>query len=235
MRMNQVAPDVWQVPGAAMRMAGGVYMPLASVVMRLADRSLLVYSPVAFSDEQAAAIDAQGPVKHLVGPNLYHHLHLRAAADRWPGAAVHGAPGLAAKRSNLTFDNELGSASLDPNVDVEVIGGAPRINEAVLFHRPSGTLVCADFLFNVTEPANLRTRFALAMMGVGGKQLMQSRLWKLLARDRSAARASIDRLLGWPIATIAPVHGPAVSMSAATLAPKLSRSYGGRVATALPA
>lgn len=233
--MNQVSADVWQVPGAAMRMAGGVYMPLASIVMRLADRSLLVYSPVAFSDEQAAAIDAQGPVKHIVGPNLYHHLHLRAAAERWPGAAVHGAPGLAAKRNNLKFDSELGRAALDPSVDVEVIGGAPRINEAVVFHRPSGTLVCADFLFNVTEPANLRTRFALAMMGVGGKQLMQSRLWMLLARDRPAARASIDRMLGWPITTIAPVHGDAVAMSAATLAPKLSRSYGGRVATALPA
>lgn len=234
--LKPVASDVWQVPGPAMRMAGGVHMPLAATVLRLADRSLLVYSPIAFTDEQAAAIDAQGAVRHIVGPNLFHHLHLRAAAERWPGAALHGAPGLAAKRPNLRFDSELTSGSTpDASVDIEVIGGAPKINETLLFHRPSGTLVCADFLFNVTEPANLRTRFALFVMGVGGRTLEQSRLWKMLARERSATRASIERVLGWPIATIAPTHGEAVTIGPQALEPKLERSYGGRVAPALPA
>lgn len=235
--MKPIAPDVWQVTAPALRMPGGVYMPLASTVVRLADRSLLVYSPVAFDDAQAAAIEAEGQVAHIVAPNLYHHLHVRAAAERWPRALVHGAPGLAAKRKNVTFHRELGAgATIDDSIDVEVIGGAPKINETVVFHRPSGTLVCADFVFNVTEPANLRTRLALAVMGVGGKQLRQSRLWKMLARDRAATRASIDRVLGWPITTIAPAHGSPISMSSATLAPRLHRSYGGRVEpAALPA
>lgn len=237
-RMKPIAPDVWQVCGAPMRMAGGVQMPLASTVVRLSDRSLLVYSPIAFDDTQAAAIEAEGQVAHVVAPNLFHHLHVGAAMERWPRATLHGAPGLAAKRKNLSFHHELGApgAVIDASIDVEVIGGAPKINEALVFHRPSGTLVCADFVFNVTEPANLRTRLVLAMMGVGGKRLMQSRLWKLLARDKAATRASIERVLGWAITTIAPTHGAAISMSSATLAPRLERSYGGRVAAAsLPA
>lgn len=238
MTMKPIAPDVWQVAGPPLRMPGGVQMPLASTVVRLSDRSLLVYSPIAFDDTQAAAIDAEGQVAHVVAPNLFHHLHVRAAMERWPRATLHGAPGLAAKCKNLTFHRELGAsgAVIDASIDVEVVGGAPKINEALLFHRPSGTLVCADFVFNITEPANLRTRVVLAMMGVGGKRLMQSRFWKFLARDRAATRASIERVLGWPITTIAPTHGAAISMSSATLAPRLERSYGGRVAAAaLPA
>lgn len=228
--MNPIAADVWHVAAPAMRMAGGARMPLASTVLRLSDRSLLVYSPVAFTDEQAAAIDAQGEVAHVVAPNLFHHLHVRAALERWPRATLHGAPGLATKRANLTFHRELASAAtIGDSVDVEVIGGAPKINETVLFHRPSGTLVCADFLFNVTAPANLRSRVLLSVMGTGGRRLAQSRLWKLLVRERSATRASIERILDWPIVTVAPAHGEPVSMTPAALAPRLARSYGGRV------
>jgi hypothetical protein len=241
--VKPIATGVWQVDGPGLRMAGGVVMPLSSTVLRLADRSLLLYSPVKLDDAQAAAIAAEGEVSHIVAPNLFHHLYVNAAAARWPNAAIHGPPGLAAKRSDIAFSGELGSASIDGSVDVELVGGAPRINEVLLFHRPSGALLCADFMFNVTKPANLRTRFALSMMGVGGGELKQSRLWRLLARgraggragNRAAARASIDRMLSWQITTVVPVHGDAVTQTPASLAPKLSRSYGGPVTPALPA
>ena len=63
----------------------------------------------------------------------------------------------------------------------------PKLTEAVLFHRASGTLVVADLLFHVTAPANLRTKLVMAMMGAGGRQLAQSRLWGFLVKDRAAA------------------------------------------------
>ncbi len=216
-------------------MAGGVVIPLSSVVLRLADRSLLIYSPVKLDDAQAAAIAAEGEVSHIVAPNLFHHLYVQAAADRWPKATIHGPPGLAAKRSDIKFGGELGTGPIDDSVDVELVGGAPRINEGVLFHRPSGALLCADFLFNITEPANLRTRFALSLTGVGGRELKQSLMWRFLGKDRAAIRASIDRMLGWSISTVVPVHGAAAPITPATLAPKLARAYRGPVTTALPA
>lgn len=233
--MKPIATGVWQVDGPGLRMAGGVIMPLSSTVLRLADRSLLLYSPIKLDDAQVAAIAAEGEVTHIVAPNLFHHLYVKAAAERWPKAAIHGPPGLAAKRSDIKFGGELGHASIDDSVDVELVGGAPRINEAVLFHRPSGALLCADFMFNVTKPANLRTRFVLSMMGVGGGELKQSRLWRFLAKDRAVTRASIDRMLSWQIATVVPVHGDAVALTPATLAAKLARSYGGPVTPALSA
>src|SRR5689334_9991276 len=95
--MDEIATDIWRVDGPELRMPGGVKIPASSTVIRLPDRSLLVYAPVAFDDAAAAAIDAAGEVAHIVAPNLYHHLSLAAAAARWPRATVHLAPGLAEK------------------------------------------------------------------------------------------------------------------------------------------
>ena len=45
-------------------------------------------------------------------------------------------------------------------------------------------------------------------------------------KDRAATRASVDRILEWPISRVLPVHGEAIEIDVARLAPKLVRSYG---------
>ena len=64
----EVAPDVWRVPGPDLRLPGGVRMPLASTVIRVADRKLVVFAR-RLDDERAAAIEALGTVAHVVAPN----------------------------------------------------------------------------------------------------------------------------------------------------------------------
>jgi hypothetical protein len=238
--MEAIAPDVWMVRGRDLRMPGGVTMPSSSTVMRLPDRSLIVYSPIAFDDAAAAAIEAAGEVAHIVAPSKLHHLFAAAAIARWPRAAVHAAPGVGDKQPALAGARVLGGAPGEvapwgDAVALELVGGAPKLNEVVLFHRASGTLACADLLFHVTRPANLRTRVVLALMGAGGGRLAQSRAWAFLRKDRAAARASAARILAWPIARIAPCHGDPVAIDAAGLATRMSRLHGGRIAApALP-
>jgi hypothetical protein len=228
--MRTVAPGIWHIPYAPVKLFGGVRMPISSTVFRLPDRSLLLYSPGDIDDIQAKELAVLGEVSHIVAPSLLHHLYVGNAAARWPHAKLHAAPGLAAKRPDIEFHRELGR---DPDpawgdaLDVEVVGGTPSLNEAVLFHRPSGTLSVADFVFNITRPANLATRFVLAMTGTGGRELRQSRMWRFAVRDRTAARGSIDRILAWPIRHVLPVHGEAVDIDAPHLASRLGRSYGG--------
>lgn len=227
--LKPLAPDLWRIDAAPLRLPGRLRLPVASTVIRLPDRTLLVYSPVRVDDVTAAALAAEGEVAHIVAPNLLHHLYVGPLAERFPRAIIHAAPGLAAKRPDLRIARELGTP--DPAwgdaVDAVLIDGAPRINEAVLFHRPSGTLVCADLLFNVTRPENLATRMILAATGAGGRKLAQSRMWTLAVRNRDAARASLDRILAWPIERVAPVHGEVAEIDAAGLAPLLSRAYRG--------
>jgi hypothetical protein len=221
----EVVPDVWRVPGADLRMPGGVKMPLASTVFRVSPRDLVVYSPVRFDDDTAAAIDGLGTVAHIVAPNRLHHMYAAAAAARWPDAMVHAAPGLREKQPELEIDRELPD-EIDPAFELELIGGAPGISECVMFHRPSSTLACADLVFNVTQPANARTRFVLAMMGAGGRTLRMSRFWRLARKDKDAIRASLDRVLAWPIARVVPCHGEVAELTSAELAPRLSHAAG---------
>lgn len=224
-----VAPDVWQVRAPALRLPGGLRLPVASTVVRLADRSLVLYSPVAFTEGQHAAIAELGDVAHIVAPNLWHHLFAKEAAERYPQAVIHAAPGLAQKRGDLKIARELASADriFGDALDVLVIDGAPSLNEVVLFHRPTGTLLCADLVFNIREPEGFMSSVLLAMTGVNGK-LAQSRVWRFAVKDRTAARASIDQLLTWKVQRISPVHGDATEIDPAKLAPLMTRAYGGR-------
>ena len=228
--LSPIGEDIWHVDGGDLRQPGGARMPIRSTIVRLRDRSLLVYSPIAIDDALAAAIGELGEVAHVVAPNRLHWLYAAAASARWPRAIVHAAPGLAAKRPELRVDRALGrdaEPAWRDQLDVESIAGAPKLDEHVLFHRASGTLVCADLVFHITRPANLRTRLVLAMVGAGGGRLAQSRLWRLLRRDKRAARASLDRVLAWPIARVAPCHGEPIDVDAAALARVMRRAYGG--------
>jgi hypothetical protein len=218
--MTPIAPDIWHVAGKPLSFPGGVKMPLSSTVIRLPDSRVVVYSPAKFDDEDVAAISALGEVAYIISPSLLHHLYAGPAKERWPKAQLLGAPGLADKRKDLAFAGEP-TMKIDDALDSTLIAGAPRFNEVVLFHRPSGTLVCCDWLFNVTKPANLRTSFALSITGVNGRTLKQSRLWGFATKDKAAARASLEKILEWPIQHVAPVHGEPADIDRDHLKPVL--------------
>jgi hypothetical protein len=210
--VEQIADDVFSIAGPSVRMPGGVLLPSRSTVIRLANRDLIVYSPIA----EMSAIDALGKVAHIVAPNLFHHLFVAPARERWPSAKLWAPAGFAAKQPALRVDGDVRDAAFE-GVRVEPIAGASKVNEVVLFHEASKSLVCADFIFNVEKPENLRTRLVLGMMGVAGKPA-QSRFWTMMRDDRDAMRASFDRILAWPIERVVPCHGSPVAIDAAGLA-----------------
>lgn len=236
-RMLPVSEDLWQMEGGDLRMPGGALFPIASTVIRLPDRSLVVYSPIEFDDAKAAELAALGEVAHLVAPSRFHYLFMRAAAARWPRATVHASPGVAAKCPDLRIDRVLGRDA-EPAwrdvLEVEHIGGVPKIDEVVLFHRPSHALVCADLVFHIARPPNLRARIVLAFMGAGGGKLAQSRTWGFLRSDRAAAQASVSRILAWPIERVVPCHGAPCAIDASGMASRLTRLAGTRVALPAP-
>ena len=96
----------------------------------------------------------------------------RPGAKRWPRATVHGAPGLVAKRPDVKFHRELGR-DVEPAwrdaIEVELVGGAPRLNEAVLFHRPSGSLPARTSSSTSPSRRTSRRDLLLAMTGAGGR------------------------------------------------------------------
>ena len=78
-RISAIGEGIWHVDGGNLRQPGGARIPVRSTVIRLRDRSLLIYSPVAFDDALAASIDSLGEVAHVVAPSKLHHLHCAPA------------------------------------------------------------------------------------------------------------------------------------------------------------
>jgi hypothetical protein len=87
------------------------------------------------------------------------------------------------------------------------------IQETVLFHVPSGSLISADLVENIHIAPHLPTRWFLKLGGIFGK-VGWHRLYRIAYRDRAKARASVDRILDLPIERIVLAHGDIVEHDA---------------------
>lgn len=213
--LERLADGLWTAAGI-LPLPGGVRMPVRMTVVRLADGGLWVHSPLQPDDALVAAVTAEGPVRHLVAPNLLHHLKIGRWSRLFPEAAVHGAPGLDRKRKDVRWSSLLSDevpAAWGDTLDQVHVGGSPKIAETVFFHRASRSLIVADFVFNLVGVEGFMTRLLFRMTGVEGR-LAQSRLWRLYARDRRRAAASLERILAWPIDRLVPAHGAVIEHGA---------------------
>lgn len=187
----------------------GLRLTTTMVVLRLAEGSLLVYSPVALTPELQAAVEALGRVAHLYAPDLQHHLWIGDWAVAFPAARVHAPPGLRKKRPDLRIDRVHG-AEPEPafagTIEEVPIAGF-RLQETALFYRPAGVLVVADLVHNVGKPTHPWTRAYTRLMGFYDRVGLSRVLRWTAFSDRRAARRSIDELLGRPFDRLVVGHG----------------------------
>ena len=204
--LNQLVDGVWVAwtPQSFFGLQVGARM----TVVRLRDGSLFVHSPIAIDDTLKGEIDALGDVGHVVAPNLFHHLHAGLAAELYPNAKVHLAPGLDKKRPDLKADALLGREQ-DPGWGSEIeampIEGT-MLGETTFIHHPSGTLICSDLIENFETSDDWYTRLYLKLGGIHGKPGL-SRALRMAFRDKKAARRSIDAILERPFTRISLAHG----------------------------
>lgn len=214
--LHAVTTDVWTVR-RSMRFPGGVQLPIQMTVVRLPSSGILLHSPVPIDDALAVELAAIGPVMQVVAPNLLHHVHLAPCLRRYPAARLYAPEGLARKRPDLPIAGVLAGdppAAWAEVLEQRLIEGAPRLNEVVFHHRPSGTLITTDLVFNVQAPRGWATRLALRSFGTLG-QLGQSRLWHWwYAQDRAAVRASLARILEWDFERVLMAHGDPIETDA---------------------
>ncbi len=209
-RLTRVADGVWAV-AAPLRFMGLFAIGTRMTIVRAGD-GLVVHSPIALDDALKTAIDALGPVRHVVAPNAFHHLHAGEAIEAWPYAQLLAPAALRKKRKDLRIDAELESGppgAWGGDLQLHPIGGS-MLNETVLFHAPTGTLVASDLLENFVHVEDAFTRQYLKLGGVYGKPGWH-RLLRFVYRDRAAARASLERVLDLDLERIVIAHGDVVT------------------------
>lgn len=122
---------------------------------------------------------------------------------------------MAGKRADLCFDGDLGDAR-PPWADEfapMLMTGCPWLNEVVFVHRASRTLVVTDLVFNIVEPKGVVHKLVLWCAGPY-RRLAQSRLLRLMTKDKSAFGASVVKLLQCDFDRLVMAHGEVVQTDA---------------------
>jgi len=205
--MQQLHSDVW-VADSSLRFLG-LEIGARMTVVRLPGPKILLHSPVAPTAELVREVEALGPVAYLVAPNRFHHLSVGEWLRACPEALVYVAPGLDKKRPDLKIAGVL-TDEPEPawagTLDQVLVSGFPLANEVVFFHRPSNTLVATDLAFNVGSSSPPLTRLAFRLGRAYGR-VSPTLLERLLVRDRSAFRRSLERIFEWPFDRVVVAHG----------------------------
>ena len=205
--LRQLARDLWVVERP--QRFYGLEVGTRMTVIRLADGSLLLHSPVALDAELRRELDAVGRVRFAVAPNRVHHLYAGKVAKAYPEARLWVGPGLERKRPDLVFEAVLGDeapAAWKEQVDQTFFRGRPYENEVVFCHRASRTLILCDLAFNFGPRAAAPTRLLMRLLRSYGR-FGPSKLDPLLIRDRRAARQGLERILGWDFDRVVVAHG----------------------------
>lgn len=220
-------PDIWTGDGTSIVAAMGFHYPTRMAVIRLQSGGLWIWSPVALNSELQEQVDELGPVQHLIAPNSLHHMYLTDWIAAYPGAKVHAAPELQAKRGDLVFDTELGdtpSPDWNGQIDQVVMRGNAITTEVVFFHSASQTALFTDLLQQLPQDWFSGWRSLVARLDLMlGTEPAVPRKFRMAFRDKTAARAALDHVLGWPVARVVMAHGTPVTDDAHAF---LRRAFG---------
>ncbi|HEX3753967.1 MAG TPA: DUF4336 domain-containing protein, partial [Rhizomicrobium sp.] len=146
--LEQVHEALWVAEGELVSFFGVPY-PTRSVIARLDDGYLWVWSPVKLTATLRTEVNRLGSVRHLVSPNKLHHLYLQEWKAAYPEAQLWGTQSTIKKRSDLTFREPLqDNPPLEwlGNIDQAWFRGSFAMDEIAFLHRPSATAIFADLI-----------------------------------------------------------------------------------------
>ncbi|HVL71749.1 MAG TPA: DUF4336 domain-containing protein [Beijerinckiaceae bacterium] len=209
-----VADGIWIVDGGPHRMLG-IPLPVRMSVVRLAAGGLWLHSPIHLSDRLAQALEALGPIEHLVAPSMGHWSYLKEWQRRYPQATTWAVPGLrrrpAVQKSGLRLDHDL--TSIPPEIwEGEIrqalVPGA-GFAECAFFHDASRTAILTDLIVNVEPekmPALLRP--VVRLLGVAAPDgSTPPYVRALVRRRREQAAEAGQRILDWGAERVVFAHG----------------------------
>lgn len=210
--LKEFGQGIWIVDGPPVTGAAGFHFPTRMVVMRLSE-GVVIWSPVALTQELQEAVQALGPVLWIVAPSKLHDLFVAEWQNAFPTAQCLVAPGLREARPDLRVDGVLGSGSPEGwREELDHVIFPNRIaDEAILFHRASGTLVICDLLQQMPAGwySGWRALVARADLMTGSEPQVP-RKFRLATRRRDEARRVIGAITTWPVSAIVMAHGTPV-------------------------
>lgn len=220
--LKPIADDVFIVDSTLPSLLGKV-LPVRMTVIRLADGSLLLHSPTRYTESLRLALQALGPVAHLVAPNIAHWTLIEPWQRAFPQATTWAVPGLRERRqvrkSGLRLDQDLGTqapAAWGGALSLIMVEGGLGFHEAVLFHQPTRTLVLTDLMVNL-ENHKIPTwaRPMVRLLGSTAPDGMPPAYLRFIVKQRlHAAAVAAERMLELQPRRVIFAHGHCLDRNA---------------------
>lgn len=213
-RLKKIHELLWLADGETVHFYGFPY-PTRSVIVRLSDDRLWVWSPIRLADDLRVEVDTMGRVGHLVSPNKLHHLHLAEWKTAYPTAKLWGLRSAISRFPTLGFTGVLDDAPPSDwglDMDQACFRGSPVFDEVVFFHRPSRTAIFAD-LIQALDDAFLKHNWSwwqrplASLGGITAAEPGAPRDMRLTFLDRGAARPARAKALSWDCERVILAHG----------------------------
>jgi len=219
--LSPVVDDVW----AAERpfVWNGIDVGGRMTVIRLGDGSLWVHSPVALDADLRKAIDALGPVRHIISPNYEHVKYAPDWIAAYPTAIAYACPGLRELKPHILFTDTVSgedgkncwssSADKDALAEIETcwidceknpFTGKPFFNEVVFYHRPSKTLLVTDIYWNY--PDSNEIPFGTKVWKFGMDKVYLPFYKRLMVTNRNALQIKLEKIIAWDFQQIIPLR-----------------------------
>ena len=210
-----VAPDLWVVDAEPMRIMGAA-VPVRMTVARLSDGGLWLHSPTRFSPALLRELEALGPVRHLVAPNVAHWTFLKGWQRACPQATTWAAPNLRRRLqlrlSRVRLDRDLEDAppaEWAGEIDQAVVPGGLGFREVAFGHRAGRTAILTDLVLNLEdERVPAPTRAYARATGTRAPRGSTPRYLRAAIRlRRRDAAAAVERILAWEPERVLFAHG----------------------------
>jgi hypothetical protein len=202
--MKELAQNLWVMP-YSLRLLGADFGRMVSVV-RLHSGELVIHSAGPFTPEDVASIQRLGKPGWLLEAMIWHDTFARQGREAFPNIPFLAPEGFSELVGFPTEPLVPAPAAWGNELEVLRLEGIPRIREHVVFHRPSGTLIVADLLFNFGPETSPWTRF-LALCAVGSKHRPgMSRPFRMMIGDKAAFQRSMETLMRWEFDRIVVGH-----------------------------
>ena len=217
--MQAFAQNVWIVDGPNVR-DFGVMFTTRMIVVKLANGSLWVDSPVPVPFDTLKHITELGPVSYLVAATPRHVWRLEAWHTLFPEAQlwVPRTTPFTLKKEHLPFTDMLGDAPQSDwadDFDQLAFQGNPLIEEVLFFHKASRTVILDDLIqIHPRVKGKLLRNALFKLEGVASPQGGVGLDIRLSFTRRNLARRSLEKLLSWDFDKLIIGHGVCIEKDA---------------------
>jgi hypothetical protein len=184
----------------------GVKLRARTTILKL-DDGLLVHSPAPPTVESIKELARLGRVRWLVIPNTFHHLGTPEASARYPDATIVGPASVTTKYPGMKLDDIRTFAH--PELTLIPLDGVPFLDETLLYHRPTQTLIGTDIALRADAADHWTWRWAARITGCYQKLRVPPDVKKKV--DKVAAAATIRAIRGLAIERLIVAHGEVVT------------------------